>query len=280
MDADRLVKGPLSLLAGAILTGSISIFVRFSGLGTVENVFFRAFLGAVVLAFVIKGLGRSLISLKSPKLLLAFCILNISMVFSYFVAIEKLSAGTAALLLYTQPLYSIPLAYLFLKEKINKVTFLSIPLSLVGLFLLVSAYNFQSNAGLLFGLLSGLLFALMIIVLKKLRQDMSSLKINFLNWAFASILLSPVLLGLDVSKINILAVLGLGIIPTAIGVTLFNRGLKYCQIQYTAVISLTEPIAAAVFGFFVFSETLTLVQLFGATLILASIAVSALKNYT
>lgn len=279
MGKDDLVKGPLSLLAGAILIGSISIFVRFSGLSTIENVFFRALVGAVVLGFVIKGLGRSLVSMKSPKLLLAFCILNISMVFSYFVAIEKLSAGVAALLLYTQPLYSIPLAYLFLKEKINKVTFLSVPLSLAGLFLLVSAYSFQSNMGLLFGLLSGVLFALMIIVLKKLRQDMSSLKINFLNWAFASVLLSPAILGLDISKINFLAVLGMGIIPTAVGLTLYNRGLKYCQVQYTAVISLAEPVAAAVFGFFVFSETFTLVQLFGAALILVGMALSALKNH-
>jgi drug/metabolite transporter (DMT)-like permease len=72
----------------------------------------------------------------------------------------------AVLLIYTQPLWTIILSIIFLKEKINKFTAIACILVIIGVFILVgpAMKDFMLNAGLLVSLLGGVLLSVWVIM--------------------------------------------------------------------------------------------------------------------
>ncbi|WP_433243361.1 DMT family transporter [Streptosporangium sp. CA-135522] len=70
----------------------------------------------------------------------------------------------------------------------------------------------------------------------------------------------------------------LGAVPTALAYGLFFTGLAAVRATTAAVISLVEPVGAAVIGVFVLGERLTAQSVAGAVLLLAAVALPALDE--
>jgi DME family drug/metabolite transporter len=69
----------------------------------------------------------------------------------------------------------------------------------------------------------------------------------------------------------------LGALPTALAYTLFARGLKRIGAGETATLILGEPVTAAALGFIVLGERPGAAALVGAGLVLAGLALLALR---
>lgn len=75
---------------------------------------------------------------------------------------------------------------------------------------------------------------------------------------------------------NILYILGLGIIPTVIGHTLYNYSLKYLRGQLVGIINLSQPFFSAIFGFLFLGEIPKLVYYLSAILVICGAIIAIL----
>jgi drug/metabolite transporter (DMT)-like permease len=260
-----------TVVVAAALMGSLSIFVRNLPLHPVQLAFFRIFIAFLFLALFI-AIKRKGVVIREPKIIAGLVIVNTLTIASYIAAIQIVEVATAALLLYMAPIYVIPIAHLT-GEQIEGYTWIALPLGILGLYFMLSPYGTLS-LGLICGLVSGMSYAAFFILIKKARAVMSALHITFIYLGFASLLLSPSLFLFPLQEVNPFWLIGLGLIPTAIAFTLFSYGIKYCRVEQAPLFALVEPVTAGIFGFIVFSEVFGLKQLFGAILILISVALA------
>ena len=263
------MRGGIAVLISAVLMGTLPYFVKNIDLQPFSITFIRVSFGLMfVLAFM-------LVLREKPKLsfgLFLLGLINTGVVAFYISAISMLYAAFAALLLYMAPVY-ISMYKLF-RGEIRATSLIVTFLGASGLFLMLYPFG-DVNAGIIFGFLSGLLYALLFAYLRKLRKNYSSLQITFSNLFVGTLLLSPSFIYIkDFEPIYVL----LGLIPTAIPFVLLSYGMRYVKEERGAVIALVEPVVASFIGFAVFGEVLNLRQLAGAATILLASFVSTLNK--
>ncbi|MDI9642035.1 MAG: EamA family transporter [Archaeoglobaceae archaeon] len=261
------MRGEFAILFSAILMGTISIFVRNTGSDPIFVAFIRLSFATIFLLPILFLLGEEF---RITRLHIALAFFNLLTIVSYVSAIQQIEAGTAALLLYTAPIYVLILAILH-GEKIERETIISIPLGLFGLYLMLSPYP-EFNLGLISGVISGISYAVVFALTKK-AKDFSSFNITFFNVLFGSIILLPYAL-LNFSEFPLFWAFGLGLIPTAIPFTLFIYGVKKVKLQRAPIIALIEPLFAILVGFLYFGEVLSFSQLLGGFLVLSATALA------
>jgi drug/metabolite transporter (DMT)-like permease len=255
--------------------GSLAIFVRNIDANPILITFFRLFFGMLFIAPFVRNL-----EIKKPKIVFVVALMNLTTILFYIASIQMVEAATAALLLYMAPIYVIVIL-LFTGESIDRRSLLALPLGLLGLYLMLSPYG-GISLGIAFGILSGLSYAVLFILMKRVREFMSSVHITFINLAIPSLALTPFVLlysseAIGVLTSNLYWILGLGLIPTALAFTIFSYGIKFCKTEKAPILALIEPVAAGIFGYYFFGEVLTLKQIAGASLISFSVAVAHSK---
>ncbi|MFO7967484.1 MAG: EamA family transporter, partial [Archaeoglobaceae archaeon] len=233
--------------------------------------FFRMFLGFLFLSVPIILSGKKPV-INNHRIMAAIIVINTVVITSYITAVQMIEAATAALLLYMAPIYVLPAAYLK-GARIDKGTWIALPVGLIGLYFMLTPYG-ELSIGLVAGVVSGLCLASIFFLMKTARRSMSSLHITFVNLGFASLLISPSLLIFPLRDVDILWLLGLGLIPSAIAFTLFYYGIKYCNVEQAPLFGLIEPLAAAIIGYIVFEEILGSEQMVGGLIILISVALA------
>ncbi|RLI79906.1 permease [Archaeoglobales archaeon] len=263
-------KGAIAIVISAIMMGSLSVFVRNFSMHSTQITFFRLFMGLVYVSLIVL-ITKEEIKLQNPKIVFSLAFANILTITFYITSIQLVEAATAALLLYMAPIYVIPIVY-FMGEKIEKKSWIAIPLGILGLYLMLSPYG-GLNLGIIYGFLSGVCYSFMFVLTKKVREFMSSVQITFINFVVASVVLSPTLFifPVEIDLTTVYWILALGLIPTALPFVLFNYGIKYCKVEQAPVLALIEPVSAGVFGYVVFSEIFELKQIVGAFIILFSV---------
>ncbi len=260
--------GGTAVATSALLMSTVSIFVRNLEGDALTITFLRFSSAFLIIAFL------CLLNKEIPKIdrtLFSLAVFNLLTVVSYISAIQNLEVATAALLLYMAPVYVIPLSIL-MGEKVEAKTLVAVPLGIGGLYLMLTPYA-QINFGLVFGIFSGISYALVFILSKEARKYHSPLQITFLNLGFGSLVLFPYFL-LFGSISSIWWVVGLGTIPTAIPFTLFAYGIKYVKVQRAPILALVEPLSASIIGYMYFGEVLAVKQVIGAAMILVSVFIA------
>jgi len=195
---------------------------------------------------------------------------------SYFVSVKYTTVSIAVLLLYTAPIYVTLLSPLTLKEPITRQSLLALILSLAGVILIIrpgAVFHDMDSMyliGLGCGLISGLLYACMILTSRYLKGYYTGTAQA--AWAIAITLTiflpysAAISWGVLLDNLYLLILLGL--LPTAASLTLYFSGLAYVRAQNASIIALLEPISAVVFAFVILSQPITSTILAGGALIL------------
>lgn len=216
---------------------------------------------------------------RSGALLLAllpFCFISNSMLF-YF-AFRNTTIGNAVLTHYTAPVFVALLAPLLLKEKISKTTWTAIILSSAGLWLVLGGkasglqtFNTGSeHLGIIAGALSGLAYAFLIIIIRKIAALYSSIFITFIQNGIVALMLLPFVFNVPVSMEILTYLLIMGIVHSTIAPLLYVQGFRSVKANEAAVLGYFEPVAAIILAFFVLHEVPGVTALFGGILILFS----------
>lgn len=144
-----------------------------------EQIVFVRFVFGFLVLLGWRALGHSL-NPKNYRVLLLRGVLGGSSVLLYFLSLQRLPTGVAALINYSWPLFAVLWAFLFLKERPSVPMVVAFLVSLLGMFVVVwDARNTNqaiphSMVGLGFGLLGTVLSGAAITTLRSARQSEGS----------------------------------------------------------------------------------------------------------
>ena len=201
----------------------------------------------------------------------------------YFSAITIMPLSTAAILLYTSPIWIMLMAALFFHEKLNTRKLIALALAFAGC-VLVSGISGDgiTAVGLLIGLGSGLGYGLYSILGTVALRRYSPYTVTTWTFIFAAcgswcvcrpgdMILKfaeaerlPMLLGFCV-----LTALVTAVIPFLT----YTLGLRTVEASKAGIIATLEPVVATIIGIVCFGEGLTILSAVGILLVLAAVVV-------
>jgi drug/metabolite transporter (DMT)-like permease len=208
--------------------------------------------------------------------ILSFFLLN----YCYLSAIERTSMSVAAVLLYTAPAFVVLLSALLFRERLTKIKVAALFLTLPGCAVMsgvLGASGGYPPEGILFGLGSGLSYALYTIFGRLALRRYGSMTIAFYTFLFAaaaSVLIS--------SPARITAALqtpgswaaaaGLGILTALLPYVLYTKGLTGTGNGEASIIATLEPAVAMLLSVLILREPVNWEKLLGLCLILSAVA--------
>jgi len=276
------VKGTFLTILSASAFGLIAIFAKWAYAAKVDllNLLSLRFLIAAVVMWLVVLVFRRNPRL-APKQLLILVVLGAVgyglMSMSFFNAVKLIPASLAAILLYTYPVIVTVLSAKIEKEAITKFKIISLVISSVGLVMVVGvALQGVNLLGLFYGALAAVVYSAYIIIGNRLLKGIdpiimttyvmtsSAVMYNAVGWATGTVTF-------DISSDGWLAILGVAIVSTVIGLLTFFQAMKLLGPSKVSIISTIEPVVTSVAAFTFFGEMLTWIQIAGGLMILGAI---------
>ena len=295
--AQRDARGPAPLiryatLAGAqLFVGAAAIFARFAlgGAGPLAVSYLRLGIAAAVvlaLLFVRGGAARKRLAGRG-ELVLALAGVALAVHFAGWIAsLEFTSIAVATLLVCTSPVFT-GLADAFAQRRLPSRMFgLALLCGAAGLGLVVDARGaavpVEGHAvlGAFLATLGGAAMAAYLMLVRKVRNDVSTLGIIARTYSWAAIAIVPLALLAHENPPPFsataawLGILAMAFISQLLGHTSINVALRWFTPTTVGFSTLLEPVAAAVLAAIVFKEALSGSTLLGALLLFAAIALA------
>jgi drug/metabolite transporter (DMT)-like permease len=273
------INSHLGTLALAVLLLSlVGIFARFlePTSGYIATLFGYIVVVILSLAWILgKGQKKELVLKGKRVQLLLLALGQLGSAAFYMQAVHYIDLAVAALLLYSAPVWVVLFYLLSGEEKLGRKFAIPLGLGLLGLFLVTNPESFFSeslNIGLLLGMLAGISYAVSFVYARKVKDTYKTSTIVFWNHLIGAIILAP-LLTIFSFRTDLLAVtwyIGIGL-SWALGYVLLYYSLRFVKAHHASLIALLEPVFVAAWGFFIFKETLGIIPLFGAVILLANV---------
>ena len=279
--------GIIEIIIATLIWGTLGIIIKSIEMEPASIVAYRSLIAVPIMIFLLRKKVHLIKNKKKEKkkgnfMLLVLSGIAITLAWTaHFSAFKLTSIANTVILLYTGPVYVAVLSPLLLKEVRERKANICLILSVLGMLLIYNQGlgNELNNKGLLFGALSGILFAFVIISTKKLSKYYSSLTIVGTQIIISAIILSPELLvEREVIINNIILLLTLGIIHTAIAEFLYIDGLIKISAQKASTISYIEPASAIIYAIILFNEIPQGLEILGITLIALSNLILNIKS--
>jgi len=191
------------------------------------------------------------------------------------------TAQMGAIITSTTPAFMVLFARFILKEKITLKKCLSIVLATIGVGIIVGngQIDVSQQLGGFYLLVAALTWALMSVLVKKIPQQYSQIVITTYTSMVAVCLLTPIVLPrikyLDVSSVLQPTISGgliyLGIVSTAGGFLLWNKGLQLMNASSGGLFFFFQPIVGTFLGWLLLDETIGLSFWLGTMLIFSGV---------
>ena len=264
-----------------LLFGFNGIIAGYISLSSYEIVFLRTLIGSLFLILIFLCSGGKIQSFKNKKhfiyLIISGAAMGASWMFLYE-AYSETGVSVATLAYYCGPIIVILFSPLVFGERLTVSKILGFIFVLTGMFL-VNGNTLQKNGfswGLLCGILSAVMYALMVFFNKK-ASGIVGLENSLLQLVFSFITVAvfmQIKQGLIIPSLfeNIVPVLILGILNTGIGCYLYFSSIHKLSAGSVAICGYLEPLSALVFSAIFLHERLTSIQIIGAALIICGAA--------
>jgi len=251
-------KEYLMVAAAATLWGTVGVFLRWVDLPGQEHfvVFIRAVISLCLLTVIICA-GKEQDKLhpgRHPVLLFASGALLSFHWVMLMKAMNNLSIGDAVFITYLAPVMVAVLAVFLLKEKLEGTTVIALLIALLGMYLIsVTGQSGETGLygiGLVYALIAAVSYAFLLIILKKLREDLPALTVTFYQTAVNAAVLLPFCAFRDfpVSTRGWISLIILGTVHTAFAGLVFIYAVRRVKAQHVGIIAYLEPLSAVVFG--------------------------------
>lgn len=200
---------------------------------------------------------------------------------SYFTAIRLLTMSTAAILLYTSPIWVMIMSVLFFREKITVRKIIALAFAFGGCVMVSGLGSTQINVpGLIAGLLSGVAYGLYSIFGTVALRRYSPFTVTAYAFSIGGMGVlaladPPDMIQKIAAAENIpgllLLVAATGIVTAVIPYLLYTIGLKSTEPSRAAILATSEPMVATLLGVIVYREGLNPVCCAGILCILLAI---------
>ena len=279
--------GPLLIIIAACFWGCMGIFVRHLGtfgFSAIQIVSIRITLAALFFALILLVKDRAGFKILPRDIPLFLGLGFGSILFftvCYFTAITIMPLSTAAILLYTSPIWIVLMSAVFFREKMNGKKLVALALAFAGC-VLVSGISGEgiTLTGLLIGLGSGIgygLYSILGTVALRRYSPYTVTTYTFLLAAAGSLLIcSPADMlskfsAASYSTSLIFFCFLTALVTAVIPFLFYTLGLRSVEASKAGILATVEPMVATIIGFTCFSEALTLLSATGIALILAAV---------
>lgn len=276
-------KAKISLLFSLVIFGSIGLFVRNIPMPSSQIALFRGASGTIFLAGVLL-IGKKKIAWKALRknallLLASGTAMGFNWIF-LFEAYKYTTIARATLSYYLAPVFVILLSPFLLKERLTGRKLASAAIALAGMVLISGVFGEGSGGGdellgIGFGILSGALYAA-VILMNKFVRELSGLETTIAQLFAAAAVLFPYV---GLTEGGFLPAISGGAFVLLLLVGFFNTGFCYwlyfsavqeLPAQTVAVFSYLDPVTAILLSTLLLKEAMTGGQWVGAALILGA----------
>ena len=275
-------RGVVLVAIGALCFSTAIIFTRWTeNMGALPIAFFRALFAFLFLCMMLPRSPEPLdfrgYRTAIPRLSGLGVIVS-STVSLYTYSIQHTTAANAALLVNSAPVYVALMAPLLLKEEGSRFTRSSVILAVVGIVLVSEPSKLDigsdSFMGILAGFLSGITYAVSMMVGRGIRHQVTSFTQTMWTIGITALVLLPSVFSVpgDVMVDNLPVLIPLGIFSLALSYLFLFIGLHRVSAQIASVVLLLEPLSGAVIGLLLFAEVPSVMAALGGVLVLGSIA--------
>lgn len=275
-------KSYIKYFISLLLFGSNGIVASFIDMNSYEIVFFRAFLGSLLLLLIFLAGKGKFTFFKYKKQFFCLVISGISMGASWMLLYEaytKIGVSIASLLYYCGPMIVMALSPLVFKEKLTVYKAVGFLTVLCGVFLINgNRIHTQSNDfGVFCGLSAAVMYALMVMFNKK-AAGINGLE-NAMLQLFVSFVTVAVFIAwkqgftVNITSASVLPIMILGFINTGIGCYFYFSSISHLPVQSVAICGYLEPLSAVLFSAVFLKEVMLTKQVIGGVLILGGAVV-------
>jgi len=276
--------GILQLTAGATMISFSAVFVKLAHVEPTMAGFYRMLFGGLILLAIVWFKGERLYHGLHNLLMVLLCSLFFALDLTFWHrSIHYVGPGLSTLLANFQVFFLAAFGIITLGEKPSLKLLISIPLAMVGLYLIVGLnwgeLGTEYKTGIVFGLITAVFYSAYILTLRK-TQSSSASKRTFSTIALIS-LLTSFIMGLEAlgqkeyfrvpDVQSWWALLGYGFIAQVLGWVLIARGLLKSEASRAGLILLLQPTLAFVWDILFFKRQTGPVEILGALLALFAI---------
>ncbi len=270
-------------LCWGLTAACVKLLFREHAVDPLTLVVVRAYLASITLMAVLALTGRAHLAISARDAALA-AVIGIGGLlvnnYLYFEAINLTNVATALLLQYQAPVLVALYTALVQRQRLSCRLLLSLALALVGCALIVRVYDpgiLRPNLmGVLAGIGTAFAFAFYILTSRIALRTVGPWTLLAYAYVAASLVWGLVLPPWQVFTAGYppqtwAAFLLIATLGTVVPFGLFISGLKYLPATQASIISMLEPVVAAIAAYFLIGETLLPLQLLGGALVLAGV---------
>lgn len=245
----------------------------------------RYAIAVVALYFVMRKRGFKKIKKEHRKMLFAVGFVG------YFCGIafqllgtDLIDASLASLINSLNPVVIPIIAAIFLKERLNAKTVMSIILSVIGVYIILGIGGGGSLWGIVINILSLLFWSASCCMVRGISQDYDPIQITLYAMAIALCFATPTAIyevavtPCHLSWGGLMSLLYIGLVCTALSHVFWNRSLKILPATTCSLFYPIQPLTSAVMAMLFLGESLSVSFIIGAVLICISMVITVTKR--
>ena len=275
------IPGPFLVFLGACALSFGGLIVKsFDGSTLWQILFWRSlFFIAVVAIFLIftyRGNIFSVLYKSGIPGLIGGIVLSIGFA-SYVFAMYETTVANTNFIIQTQALFLAIFGYVFLKEKISKLTLTCIVLALAGIILMLgSSLTRGQMTGNLVAFIMPISFAILILIVRKYpKVDMIPLQLVAGIFAtLIGLIMSPSIL---VSSNDIILGFVAGFFQVGLGFILITIGARSTPSAFVGIIMLTEAVLGPFWAWMFANENPPVIVLIGGSVVITAVVIQFLS---
>ena len=262
----------VSLHAAVLLFGVAGLFGKWLALSPESIVLGRTAIASVALAALLRVLREPSGGFEW-RLAAGGAVLALHWI-AFFRAVQMSSVAVGLLGYASFPLFVLIVEAIFLRRRLHLADWVTVALVTAGLLLLVPEFRIENRAvqGLCWGMLSGLMFALLTVGNRALVSRRSATGVALWQNACAAACLLP---GFALDPVlptprDVALLMVLGVVCTALAHTLFIRSMRVLSAHTASVIAALEPVYGIALAYALLGEASGWRTLVGAALIVGA----------
>ncbi len=250
---------------------------------------FLRFVFALIALLIALQISQGIASIRAinRQQLLGTAALGVTGIFAYnllfFGALSFLSASRTSLIVALNPVVTMLLAYVFLREKLSLLKCFGMALALAGVFIVITRGDFSSigssvGKGELMMFCAVSSWGIYTLISRKLLSGLSAIQTTTLASAWGALFLGIAALK-DIGTVEIAAfnpsvwfsLAFLGVIGTAVAFVWYNEALQKLGSARTVIFNNLVPVFGVFFGWLILGEPLSLSLLIGGSIAVAGV---------
>ena len=288
----KTLLGSLYLILASSIWGGMYVVVKVvvSVIPPLELVWLR-YLVAIIALLIIGFITRQKWRIEKRYFLIIIAIGIIGNAISIVAQETGTMLSTAqmgAIITSSTPAFMVIFARLLLNERMTLRKGISVCLATIGVLLIVGIgdVNMSSKLGGIALLVAALTWALMSVLVKRLPSEYSQIVVTTYSILVALIMLTPFVLprlhAISISQLTHPTIWGgvlyLGIVSTACGFLLWNRGLQMLNASSGGIFFFFQPMVGTLLGWLILGESIGVTFWIGSILIFAGVLIVIIEK--